>query len=171
MNLIIAYILCVIGSFFSVLSDKSNNGRKILIYNGIANVFCGFHYFLLGGISGAITSFAAIVRNITFHRYKGKIPLQMILGYFVFLILVSYTSVTSFLTFIPVSLVIIYTIGLCCNDKNILKACILLTSFLEIIYDIKYKAYVAIGVCIINIILVTISIMKIDRRDNKLENN
>ena len=65
----------------------------------------------------------------------------------------------------------IYTIGLCSNDKNILKASILLTSFLEVIYDVRYKAYVAIVVCFINILLVTISIMTINRKDNKLEKN
>lgn len=168
---LLAHTLCVFGSIFSVLSDKSNDGNKIIVFNGIANVFAGLHYFLLGGISGGITSFAAIVRNITFHKYKGKVPIALILGYFVFLVLVSFTSITSLLTFIPVSLVMIYTIGLCSNDKNILKASILLTGFLEVIYDVRYKAYVAIVVCFINILLVTISIMTINRKDNKLEKN
>ena len=166
MQMIIAHILSAIGSFFNILSDKDKSGKNILAFNAIANFFLGVHYLLLGAITGGITSFVAIPRNFLFYKYKNKIPFIVLIGYFAFLILCNFSSITSLLNFIPVSLVMIYTLGLYSQDKLILKSSILLTCYLEIIYDVHYGAYVCMSVCIINIILVSLSMNDIGKKRN-----
>ena len=167
MSIIFAHIMRVISSIFGVLSDKDNDETNILVLNALSNFFCGIQYFLLGAITGGITCFVAMPRNVLFYKYKNKLPFYILFTYLIILVLCNYKEVDSLLTFIPVSLVIVYTLGLYSNNKLVLKCSILLTCFLEIIYDVHYNAYIGIAVCIVDIIFVTASVIKLSDDNNK----
>lgn len=172
MHIYVAHLLRIIGSIFSILADKSSSKNRIYFYNAIANFFCGLQYYLLNAISGAISSFVAIARNIIFYKFPKKVPLYALILYLIGTVLINVGSFHNFITFIPVLLVIIYSTSLYTRKVIFIKYAVIITSLLEIIYDIHYKAYVGIIVCIIDIIFVLVSLYKdkdkIKKEDKKV---
>lgn len=162
--LIIAQISRIIGSIFMLIADQSNDNKKILIYNGIGNLFCGIQYFLLNAITGAVCSIAAILRNIFFYDEKKRAPLIVLLIYFIFVYACGFGNYSDILSYVPVLLVIIYTLALYSKKVLVIKYSVILICLLEIIYDITCSAYVGIIYCVIDIILVTISLIKMKNK-------
>ena len=161
--ILMAQFFRIIGSIFSIISDKSNDTKKIFLYNSISNLFCSIQYFLLNAISGGITSIIAILRNIIFYKYKEKVTIKELLMYFLILIIFSIRSINGLVSIIPILLVIIYSTSLYTKNIYTIKYAIIITCLLEIIYDAVYKAYVGIFVCVLDIFLVSISLYKIKK--------
>lgn len=65
------------------------------------------------------------------------------------------------ITLLPIFLILFYSIALYIGKVIIIKYAVILTCLLEIIYDYYYQAYVGIIFCIVDIILVIISIYKL----------
>ena len=167
MNIFLAQIFRIIGSIFSILSDTSNNTKRIFSFNAIANVFCGIQYFLLNAFTGFMGCAIAIPRNIIFYKYKNKVPLFILIIYFIITILINIPSVDSLISAIPILLVLIYTYALYVADKEFIKWSVIFICVLEIIYDIKYNAYIGIIVCFLDIVLVSISLVKLYKKNGK----
>lgn len=162
--MLLAQLFRIAGSVFGLSADKSNNTKKVFLYNGISNLLCAIQYFLLNAISGGITSIIAIFRNLIFYKYKEKVTVKELLMYFLILILLSIYSINGIISVIPVLLVIIYSTALYTKNIYTIKYAVLITCVLEIIYDAVYKAYAGIFVCILDIILVSISLYKLKKQ-------
>ncbi len=161
-NMVIAaQIFRLISAFFTLISDKSASKKKILEYNSVSNFFCAIQYFCLNAITGGICSLIPILRNIMMQKSKKRLPFYMIIIFLAGSFLCNLGNLSDIISYIPFSLVVIYTLGLYSENMYILKISIILTCILEIIYDVIFKAYVGIGVCVIDIILVLISVNKI----------
>ena len=169
MNIIIAQILRIIGSIFGIIADKSSNPKKIYWYNGIYNFINGIQYYLLNAITGAISSFIAIFRNILFYKYKKKVPWVALLIYFMIVVILNIPGYVGIISLIPILLIIIYTTALYLEDILLFKYSVILTCILEIIYDFVYDAYVGIIICALDIIFVTISLIQLHKK-NKQKN-
>ena len=161
-NMVIAaQIFRLISACFTLISDKSTSKKKILEYNSVSNFFCAIQYFCLNAITGGICSLIPILRNIMMQKSKKKLPIYMIIIFLAGSFLCNLGNLGDIISYIPFSLVVIYTLGLYSENMYILKISIILTCILEIIYDVIFKAYVGIGVCVMDIFLVIISIKKI----------
>lgn len=167
MNIIIAQILRIIGSIFGIIADKSDEPKKIYFFNGIYNLACSVQYFLLNAITGAISSFICIFRNIIFYKYKKKVPMSIVLVYFLITILINIPGYTGLISIMPILLTIIYTMALYIENIIFFKFSIIAVCILEIIYDIAYDAYVGIAICIIDIIVVTISLIRYKEKNKQ----
>lgn len=161
MNIILAQIFRLISSFFCILADKNNNKKKIFTYNGIYNFFSGIQYLLLNAITGALCSFLAILRNIILYKYNKKLPIYVIILYFIVIIGFNLMAYDGLITILPIFLILFYSIALYIGKVMTIKYAVILTCLIEIIYDFYYQAYVGIVFCIIDIILVAISIYKL----------
>jgi hypothetical protein len=159
--IIAAQFIKLLSSIFEIMADRANNKNKMLIYNGIYNTLSGIQYLLLNAITGALCSFLTIIRNIIMYIFKKDTPLYIVIIYFILLFFINLNSINSLLTFLPVLLVMIYTMALYTNDIKVIKISVIITCSLEIIYDYVFHAYVGIAVCIIDIILVALSMKKI----------
>lgn len=157
---LLAQISRIISAFFGIISDKSSNRKQIYLFNSIANIFSGIQYYLLNAITGAISCIVAIFRNIIFYKYNKKVPLYVLIIYIIALILLNSKSYVNYFAVIPVLLVIVYSVSLYINKVKVIKYAILITDLLEIIYDVYYKAYAGIAVCLIDAIIVIISLIK-----------
>ncbi len=166
MSMLIAQITRCIGSVFMIMADESNDKKKIFLYNEIGNAFCAIQYFLLGAITGAVCSLAAILRNIMFDKMK-KVPVIILLLYFLFVYACGFGNYSDFISYIPVLLVVIYTLGLYSQAVVIIKYSVILVCLLEIIYDVVVDAYVGIAFCVIDIIVVTISLIKLKKKSKQ----
>lgn len=160
---LLAQIFRTIGAVFAINSDKSNNTKKIFIYNGIGNFFIAIQYFLLDAVTGGISNLIAILRNFIFYKYKEEVGIKELLIYFTILIMFNYSCFTGTISMIPVLTVIIYSSALYTKNPSTIKHAVLISCFMEIIYDIVFKAYVGVIISIIDIILVTISLNKLKK--------
>ena len=166
MNLIIANIVRIIAAFFDILAANATSTKKIYVYNGIYNFLLGVQYYLLNAISGAISSFVAILRNIIFHRHKDSSIYALII-YLIFVILINIPAYEGIISILPIIMVYMYTIAIYRANIMEIKYVSIITCALEIVYDIYYTAYIGAAVCVIYIIVVTISIIRIKRRKIK----
>lgn len=164
MNVIIAQILKLISSIFYLAGDRSNNKKKIFTCNGIYNFFSGLQYLLLNAITGAISSFLAILRNIFLYKFGKKVPLWIFVLYLFIVIVLNLLAYDGLITLLPILLVFFYSIALYIGKVRLIKYSVIITCLLEIIYDLYYKAYVGIAVSVLDIILVTISLYKLDKK-------
>ena len=80
------------------------------------------------------------------------------------MILINIPGYNDLISIIPILLTIIYTMALYIGNIIFFKFSIIVVCILEIIYDIVYDAYVGIAICIIDIILVTISFIRMKRK-------
>ena len=173
MYIVLAQVFKIISAFFGIAADKSSNRKKIYLYNAISNFFSGVQYYFLNAIAGAISSFVAIFRNVIFYKYQKKVPLYVLILFLIGLILINCGSYVNYLSIIPVSLVVLYTVALYINKVRIIKYVVIITCLLEIVYDVYYLAYAGIVVCVIDTILVIRSLIVdkklINKEDKKIK--
>lgn len=156
----LANLLRLFSFFISVKSNTEDDMQSITKYNGIANFLCSIQYFLIGAYTGGVTSLIAVLRNILFYKYKNKVPLYVMIIYFIFLILTNIPILSSIVTYLPLIMVFIYSIGLYVQNAKFMKAVIIFVGILSLIYDIYYMVIIGVVQDIINLILVLISLKK-----------
>ena len=103
--MVIAQIVRVAAAIFCIIADHSNNRKKMLIFNAIYNFLNGVHYALLNAITGAISSIITVLRNVIFYVFKKRVPVAVLLVYFIIVILINLGSINSPISMIPVFLV------------------------------------------------------------------
>lgn len=160
--MVVANIVRIIAAFFDILAANTTETKKIYLYNGIYNFLLGVQYYILNAIAGAISSFVAILRNIIFHRHKSSSIYALII-YLIFVILINIPAYEGLISTLPIIMVAMYTIAIYRAKIMEIKYVSIITCALEIIYDIYYYAYVGASVCVIYIIVVTLSIIRIKR--------
>ncbi len=164
---IAAQIFRFLSAIFMIIADKSSDTRKIYVFNGISNFLSSVQYYLLGAISGAVSSMAAILRNIIFYKSGDKKPIVALIIYLVFICLLNIPTYDGIISLLPTLMVITYTIAIYNKDIVKIKYAIIVAMSLEIIYDIHYYAYVGLVVSIIDIIVVIISLIKYKKKVSK----
>ena len=157
---IAAQIFRVFAAFFSILGDHADNPKKLYIYNGIGNFLASIQYALLGAFSGAVSSMAAILRNLIFYKNDTKKPIVALIIYLLFICLLNVPTFDGLISILPTIMVVLYTISIYRGNMVHVRYVVIFTCFLEIIYDIYYSAYVGIIVCIVDIILITIKLIR-----------
>ena len=160
---IIAQIFRIFSAIFMIIADKSSDTKKIYLYNGISNFLSSIQYELLGAFSGAVSSMAAILRNIIFYKSGDKKPFIALIIYLIFMCLLAIPTYDGIISLLPTIMVVVYTIAIYGKDVLKIKYAIIIAMTLEVIYDIHYHAYAGIIVCIIDIVLVTISLIKLKK--------
>lgn len=167
MILVLANIFRILASIFDLMAANTNNTKKIYLYNGIYNFLLGIQYYLLNAIAGAISSFAAILRNIIFQKHKNSFYALII--YLVFTVIINIPAYDGIISILPIIMVFMYSIAIYKADLIKIKYTVIITCALEIIYDIYYNAYIGAILCVLNIIVVIISLIriKISKAKNK----
>lgn len=165
--MVIAQIVRVAAAIFCIIADHSNNRKKMLVFNAVYNFLNGVHYALLNAITGAISSIITVLRNVIFYVFKKRVPVAVLLVYFIIVILINLGSINSPISIIPVFLVMIYSTALYIGNLWGIKIAVIITCSLEIIYNIYVGAYVGIAACVIDIIFVIISMRKLKKLQKK----
>lgn len=155
-------ILGFIYAFFLFLSIFGKTSRKILIMQTFSFFFKGLHYLLLGGLSGFLTSFVSMIRNLIFYKLKSN-RYWTILFVIIFLLIGIFTYDT-FFSLMPVIATIIYTLIINYNNPTYLRYGMLLTSLTWLIYNIYVVSYSGIMIQIILLISNVIAIIKLDKK-------
>lgn len=135
---IISGIGCLIMVGIGLLQKKSH----ILIAQSIQCCFMGFGNLVLGGVSGFIANIVTIVRNLVFVKQPVTTGLKL---FFIGLqILLSLSSLgDGLICWLPILAAALFTWFLDLEDEARLKAVILTTQVMWLIYDIYYRNYAA----------------------------
>lgn len=168
MRIFLAHIFRGLGAFTTFNTARETNKKRIILSNSLSNILISIQYILLGAITGGIVNILTLVRNLFIHKFGKKIPLSIMLFYFLILLIISYNSINNFMDFIPLILIIIYSLGLYTDDSLKIKYATILVCLLELPYDYYYKAYVGLFACIIEIGIAYSSLIQI-RNNKKVE--
>ena len=164
---IIAQVVRAISAIFLIIADRSSNRKTMLVFNAIYNLLNGVQYLLLGAITGAISSFITVLRNVIFYRYKKRAPLAVLLVFFIIVIAINLGSVDSWIAMLPILFVVIYSTALYIGNVFWIKIAVIVVCGLEIIYDYVVGAYVGMSVCDIDIVFVSISFKNLKKPARK----
>lgn len=155
-------ILGFIYALFLILSNFGKSTKQILFLQTISFFFKTLHYYLLGGISGFLTSLISMIRNIIFYKIKeSKI---WIVFFIIIYIIIGIITLKSIYALLPVFATIIYTLIINYNNPKYLRYGIFITSLTWLIYNIYIISYSGIIIQIIMLISNIIAIIKLDKK-------
>jgi len=155
-------ILGLIYALFLILSNFGKSTKQILFLQTISFFFKTLHYYLLGGISGFLTSLISMIRNIIFYKIKeSKI---WVVFFIIIYIIIGIITLKSIYTLLPVFATIIYTLIINYNNPKYLRYGIFITSLTWLIYNIYIISYSGIIIQIIMLISNIIAIIKLDKK-------
>ena len=149
-------------ALFLILSSWGKSVKQILVMQTISFIFKGFHYYLLGGLSGFLTSIISAIRNLIFYKLKKSTVLSVI--FILLYLIIGFVTYQDVFSLIPVLATIFYTIIINKNKENYLRWGLLITSFLWLIYNIYLLSYSGIIVQIINLFSCVLAMIKLDKR-------
>ena len=147
--------------FFLIFSYFQKYASKLLLYQSLAFLFKGFHYFLIGGLSGALTSFVSFIRNLLFTKVKSKF---LIIFFIILYLLIGYFTFTDIFSVFPVGATIFYSFFVYIKNPKYLRLSSLFTSFIWLIYNIYLVSYAGILTQLILIISSFLAIIKLDKK-------
>lgn len=150
-------------ALFLILSSWGKNIKQILIMQTISFIFKGFHYYLLGGLSGFLTSMISAIRNLIFYKVKQNNTISLI--FIIVYLIIGYLTFQNIFSLIPVLATIFYTVVVNENNKTYLRISLLITSFLWLIYNVYLMSYSGIIIQIINLFSSTLAITKLDKKN------
>jgi len=157
-----AQTLGFIYALFLILSIFGKSTKQILLLQTISFFFKTIHYYLLGGISGFLTSLISMIRNLIFYKIKES-RIWTIL-FIVIYIIIGIVTLKHIYTLLPVIATITYTLIINYNNPKYLRYGIFLTSLTWLIYNIYINSYSGIIIQTIMIISNIIAIIKLDKK-------
>ena len=149
-------------ALFLAISNFGQTPKQILLLQTVSFFFKSIHYYLLGGLSGFLTSIISMIRNITFAKLKSN-KIWTILFILVYIIIGVFTFSTLGSIF-PIIATIFYTIIVSKNNPLYLRIGMLITSVLWFFYNIYIISYAGIITQIVIIIFNVIAIIKLDKK-------
>lgn len=151
MNLVvIGNLISFLGCLLMVSIGFLRKKEQILGVQCLQFSLMGVSNFLLGGISGTISNLVSIVRNLVFFKAKVTVPLK--LGFIALQILLSLGALgKSPLEWLPVLAAGALTWFLDVKSEITLKAVIIATFFLWVVYDLCHQNYVAMTFDVLSI--------------------
>lgn len=156
-----AQFLGLIYAIFLILSNYGKTTKQILYLQTISFLFKAIHYYLLGGISGFLTSLISMIRNIIIYKTKNK---TLTIIFIIIYIIIGIITLKSIFTILPVIATITYTIIITKNNPKYLRYGTLITSITWLIYNIYIMSYSTIVLQTIMIISNIIAIIKLDKK-------
>jgi len=147
-----------------VLSFYKKKPIIILVYQITANFAYAVHYFLLGGISGAILDIISIFRNITFIRIKNNKVIASLLFIFLYL-LITFLFYEDYYSVFPFFGNTVYLLSIIRKDRKNLLIGGILCSIFWLLYAIFVNSYVSI---VTEIILILSNSIQLVRTKSKL---
>ena len=155
-------LLGFVYALFLIISNFGKTTKHILFMQTIAFFFKTLHYYLLGGISGFLTSLISMIRNLIFYKINES-KLWTTLFILIYLI-IGIITLKDIYTLLPVLATITYTIVINYNNPKYLRYGIFITSLTWLIYNIYIISYSGIIIQIVMIISNIIAIIKLDKK-------
>ena len=148
--------------FFLIFSYFQKYAKGLLLYQSLAFLFKGIHYFLIGGLSGAVTSIISCLRNLVFTKVKSKV---LMILFIILYIIIGYFTFTNLFSLLPVLATILYSFFVYIKNPKYLRISSLFTSFIWLTYNIYLFSYSGIITQVILIISNISAMIKLDKKE------
>ena len=137
-HIVVANIIALIASLLMIYTGFVYKKNKIIYLQAIQKVFLIISDLILGGITGALTNFIGLIRNILCYKDKLKLKQKIIL-IIISVILALLINNIGFIGMLPI--ISIYTWFI--DEKNIVKfkKITIYTTMLWFIYDTYIQSY------------------------------
>ncbi len=158
-----AQTLGFIYALFLMFSNFGKTAKQILLLQTVSFFFKGIHYYLLGGISGFLTSIISMIRNIIFTKIKSN-KIWTIIFILIYLA-IGFLTYTTFGTLLPIIATIFYTIIVNKNNPSYLRWGMFITSVIWFLYNIYIISYGGIITQVVILVSNIIAIIKLDKKN------
>ena len=155
----------MLGYIYAVFLIMSNFGKKssqILLLQTISFLFKSFHYYLLGGVSGFLSSFVSMIRNLLFYKIKSNFLWTII--FIIIYFIIGFITYKNVYTLLPLLATTIYTIIINYDNPCYLRMGMFVTSITWLIYNFYIVSYSGIIIQIVMLIMNAIAIFKLDKK-------
>ena len=167
---IFAQIIGGIGIRIWVLSVLKKEKTKILIYQGVANIFLAAEFLLLHVYTPASMDIATSIRSFVFSCYTKKNKSIPIVWLFIFLCITIFFGIftwTGFLGLIPVINTAMYVVTSWLKDTKWLRIFYVVAALFWIYYNFNVGAYAIIIGNIFEVITGTYAVIKYNKNGGK----
>jgi len=169
MTLLIGNIIAFVGCSLMVLIGFIKEKKKILYAQCVQFSLQGAANLILGGTSGFIANVISLLRNLVFSRFKSSVPLKM--AFIAVQLLLSVSSLgDGFYSWLPIIATVAFTWYIDTPSEVILKAVIIFTQLLWLVYDFHISNYVSMAFDVFTMISTSVGIYLIIRDAKKKQN-
>lgn len=138
-------VIGVFAMIFSLLVFQANNRKQMLSLHSVANFLYFVHLYLLNGLTGALTSLIAGVRNLIYTKYeKGKRPIAVPLIFIGILAIVCVITWKDWTSLLPISGGVLGTISFWQKKPKNIRLFSLFVSPMWFVYGIINGSYAII---------------------------
>lgn len=165
--IIIGNIISFIGCLLMVAIGFIKKRERIIILQCFQFGIQGVAHFVLGGITGSISCFVSMARNLVFTGRDVTVRLKLL--FILIQILLSVSALSgNWISWMPVIAAVIFTWFLDTKSGIVLKIVIIVTQIMWLIYDFSNLNYVAVTFDIFTLISTTIGISMILKARHKV---
>ena len=147
MKFILIQLIGAIGYGTIAYSYYKQNKKDILFIQIISYIFFTVHYYLLGGLTGAICNILGLFGFILiylFDKYKFKSKKILTVCLIPLLIIISLATYENWFSFFPIFASVISIIAFLTNNENEIRRIGIVSAICWFIYALVYKSYIAI---------------------------
>ena len=173
MTFIVAQIVGVLALTLSIIGSQQNTDKKFLFFQILINVLYSLQYFLLNATAGLSICLINTIRCVIFYFCKKKEKSSILaLSMFVilYLILGIYTANNLF-DIVLMSGTIIYTYALWQLKMKVTRLGSFVSIASYIVYNVAVKAYSALILDFIDLISISVAIVRYDILNNNRKTN
>ena len=149
-------------ALFLMLSNFGKTTKQILLLQTISFFFKSVHYYLLGGISGFLTSIISMLRNLIFTKIKSNKTWTIV--FILIYLIIGFMTYTTLGSILPIIATIFYTIIVNKNNPSYLRWGMLITSIIWLLYNIYIISYSGIITQVIILFSNVLAIIKLDKK-------
>lgn len=160
MTLIIGNTITFIASIFMVCTGIIKEKLKLIYAQTVMIILFIISNIILGGITGAITNFINLIRNILYYKNKFALKEKIIIS-LILIILSITTNNLGIIGLLPLISGLLYIWFIDIKDMIKFKILIIVTTLLWLIYDLTIKSYTSSIFYVATIIASIVSIIQI----------
>ena len=154
MNFIIAQILGLIGALLKIVSIQFKSKKKILLMFILVNLITGIELILLKGYTGALICFIAAIQTFINYIYvikNKKLPKFFIPIYVIISLIIGMYSYKELMDILPVICSMLYIASICQTKEKNLRILSFINISIWVVYNIYHMAYtdVLFKICIL----------------------
>ncbi|MBO4815443.1 MAG: YgjV family protein [Clostridia bacterium] len=168
-NFILIQLIGAIGYGTIAFSYYKQDKKDILFIQIISYIFFTVHYYLLGGLTGAICNILGLIGFMLiylFDKYKVKSKKILTVCLIPLLIIISLATYENVFSIFPIFASVISIIAFLTNNENEIRRIGIVSAICWFIYAVIYKSYIAIAFEILLIISTIIAFIKNSKNRN-----
>lgn len=140
-TLIIGNVTSLIGCMIMVCIGFLKKKRTILVAQCAQSAIMGLGHLILGGIGGFVCSMLTIVRNLICVKRNLGLGLKLLFIGLQFVLTIN-TLGDGFISWLPIFATILFTMFMDTKSEVVLKAALMGTLAIWVVYDFHYRNYV-----------------------------